>query len=117
MLPTTQAPVFNPTPTLIGIKGWPSSSASTLRISFKLSICSSMSSAGFAGVELMLDVVERRIPERHDGVAHIFVDVALSRQDHVGQRGQEAVHQRRQALRIVLEGFGDGGETADVGKT
>src|SRR3984885_973216 len=39
---------------------------------------------GFAGIELMLLVVERRVPERHDGVAHIFVDGALARQDRIG---------------------------------
>jgi hypothetical protein len=71
---------------------------------------------GFAGVELMFLVVERRIPERHDGVAHIFVDGALSRQDRVGQRRQEPVHQRGQALRIMLVGFRDGGEAPDVGE-
>ena len=59
---------------------------------------------GLAGVDLMLLIVERRIPERHDGVAHIFVDIALARQDRVGQRRQEAIHQRGQALRIVLVG-------------
>ena len=64
----------------------------------------------------MLLVVERRVPERHDGVAHIFVDGALAREDRVGQRRQETVHQRGQALRIVLEGFRDGGEAADVGE-
>src|SRR5579863_942875 len=31
------------------------------------------------GIDLMFLVVERRVPERHDGVAHIFVDVALAR--------------------------------------
>ena len=32
---------------------------------------------GLAGVDLVLGVVERRVPERHDGVAHVFVDSAL----------------------------------------
>ena len=64
----------------------------------------------------MVPVVERCVPERHDGVAHIFVDIALAREDRVGQRRQEAVHQRRQALRIVLVGFRNGGEAADVGE-
>ena len=64
----------------------------------------------------MFVVVKRRVPERHDGVAHVFVDVALARQDRVGQRRQEPVHQRGQALRIVLVGFRDGGEAADVGE-
>ena len=71
---------------------------------------------GLTGVELMLLVVDRRVPERHDGVAHIFVDGTLARQDCIGQRGQEPVHQFGQALRVVLVGFRDGGEAADVGE-
>ncbi|OIQ70407.1 hypothetical protein GALL_479810 [mine drainage metagenome] len=69
-----------------------------------------------AGIDLMLPVIERRIPERHDGVAHIFVDSALSRQDRVGQWRQEPVHQRGQSLRIALVGLRDRGETPDVGE-
>ena len=61
-------------------------------------------------------VVERRVPERHDGVAHVFVDGALAGDDRIGQRRQEAVHQRGQALRIVLVGLRDRGEAADVGE-
>ena len=57
---------------------------------------------------------ERRVPERHDGVAHVFVDRALAVDDGVGQRRQEAVHQRGEALRIVLVDFRDRGEAADV---
>ena len=71
---------------------------------------------GLAGVDLVLLVVERRVPERHDGVAHVFVDRALARQDRVGQRRQEPVHQRGEALRIVLVGFRDRGEAAHVGE-
>ena len=71
---------------------------------------------GFAGIDLVLLVVERRVPERHDGVAHIFVDGALAVEDGVGQRRQEPVHQRGQPLRIVLVGLRDGGEAADVGE-
>ena len=62
----------------------------------------------------MFLVVERRVPERHDGVAHVFVDGALAREDRVGQRGQESVHQRREALRIALVGLRDRGEAPDV---
>ena len=64
----------------------------------------------------MVLVVERRVPERHDGVAHIFVDGALAVEDGVGQRRQEAVHQRGEALRIVLVGLRDRGEAAHVGE-
>ena len=62
----------------------------------------------------MRRVVERRVPERHDRVAHVFVDGALAVDDGVGQRRQEAVHQRCQALRIVLVDFRDRGEAAHV---
>ena len=62
----------------------------------------------------MVGVVERRVPERHDRVAHIFVDRALVLDDRVGHRRQEAVHQLRQALRVVLVGFRDRGEAAHV---
>ena len=69
---------------------------------------------GFAGIELMFLVVERRIPERHDCVAHIFVDGALPREDRVGERRQKPVHQGGEALRIVLVGLRNGGEAPDV---
>ena len=42
--------------------------------------------------------------------------VPLRAEDRVGQRRQEPVHQRRQALRIVLVGFRDRGEAPDVGE-
>ena len=64
----------------------------------------------------MLLVVERRVPERHDGVAHVFVDGALAIEDRVGERRQETVHQRGQALRVVLVGLRDRGEAAHVGE-
>ena len=64
----------------------------------------------------MLLVVKRRIPERHDGVAHIFVDGALAVEDRVGQRRQKTVHQRGQALGIVLVGLGNRGEAAHIGE-
>jgi len=50
----------------------------------------------------MLRVVERRVPKRHDRVAHVFVDRTLAVDDGVGKRREKAVHQMRQALRIVL---------------
>ena len=64
----------------------------------------------------MVLVVERRVPERHDGVAHVFVDGALAVEDGVGQRREEAVHQRGEALRVVLVGLRDRGEAAHVGE-
>ncbi len=59
-------------------------------------------------------IVERRVPERHDRVAHVFVDGAFAVDDGVGQRSEEAVHQRGQALRILLVDLRDRGEAADV---
>ena len=115
MLPTTQGPVLRPTPTLIGMnRRGRSSSASCSRSWLSSSIALQHVERGVAGVELVLRVVERRVPERHDGVAHVFVDGALAVEDRVGQRRQEAVHQRGQALRIVLVGLGDRGEAAHV---
>ena len=67
-----------------------------------------------AGMGLVIAVVERSVPERHDGVADIFVDRSLALDDGVGQRRQQPVHQLREALRIVLEGLRDGGEAAHV---
>ena len=68
----------------------------------------------FARIELMFLIVERRVPKRHDGVAHVFIDGALSSENRVGQRGQESIHQRREALRIALVGLRDRGEAADI---
>ena len=59
-------------------------------------------------------IVQRRVPERHDRVAHVFVDGALAVDDGVGQRRQEAVHQRGQPLRIVLVDLRNRGEAAHV---
>ena len=62
----------------------------------------------------MIFVVERRIPERHDAIAHVFVDGALSIEDHVGHRREESIDQRGESLRIPLELFGDRGESSDI---
>ncbi len=60
----------------------------------------------------MRRIVERRIPERHDGVAHVFVDRALLPQDDVGHRRQIFVEERREFDRG--EAFGQRGERPDV---
>ena len=114
-MPTTQVPVLRPTPTLSGMRA-----ALLLRL-FLARLVQRIAALqhverGLAGVDLVLVVVERRVPERHDGVAHIFVDGALAIEDRVGKRRQEAVHQRGQALRIVLVGLRDRGEAAHVGE-
>ena len=73
-----------------------------------------MSSAASQALSSCVGSYERRVPERHDRVAHVFVDGAFAVDDGVGQRRQEAVHQRGQALRIVLVDLRDRGEAAHV---
>ena len=58
--------------------------------------------------------LERRVPERHHGVAHVFVDGAAMRQHHLRQRVEQAVDEADQALGIVLHALRDGGEAAHV---
>src|SRR5262249_52893542 len=36
-------------------------------------------------------LVERRVPERHDGIAHVFVDGAAMRQDDLAQRRKQII--------------------------
>ena len=55
---------------------------------------------------------QRRIPERHDGVAHIFVDGAALAQDDVAQWRQQLVDELRQ--RRGAHAFGNAGEVADI---
>ena len=45
-----------------------------------------MASEDSAGVEGLFGVVERRVPERHNAVAHVFVDRALAVEDLLRQR-------------------------------
>ena len=61
-------------------------------------------------------VIERRVPEGHDAIAHIFVDGALAGQDDVGGRRQEAVDQAGQALRIGFVDLGNSREPTHVGE-
>ena len=114
MLPTTHRPVLMPTPMLIGMNSVPLALAAASRSRLSRVDAFEHVERGFAGVELVGRVVERRVPERHDGVAHVFVDRALAVDDGVGQRREEAVHQRGQTLRIVLVDLRDRGEAADV---
>ena len=114
MLPTTHRPVLMPTPMLSGIKGRDVALRFLLADKIQLLDTIQHVDGGFARVELVSWIVKRRIPERHDRIAHVLVDGALSIDDGVGERRQEAVHQRCQALRIVLVHLGDRGEAADV---
>jgi len=110
MLPTTQTPVLRADADVERNEGL--SSLFRLLLADLVELVDPLQhvDGGVAGVKLMRLVVERRVPERHDGVAHIFVDGALARQDRVRERRQEAVHEPRQSLRIVLEALRDRGE-------
>src|SRR5476649_1552479 len=57
---------------------------------------------------------QRRVPERHDRVTHVFVDRAPVRLDQLGHGRQEAVHETREALRIEL--LGNAREAPNVGE-
>jgi hypothetical protein len=62
----------------------------------------------------MLGIVEGGVPERHDAVAHIFIDGPLLLGDDLGHRRQEGVHEACRCSGI--HAFGAGGETTDVAK-
>ena len=57
----------------------PSASASRLALRVERLEAAQHVERGVAGIVLLIVVVQRRVPERHDGVAHIFVDRALAR--------------------------------------
>src|SRR3546814_6211773 len=65
-------------------------------------------------VEPVLRIGERCAPERHDRVAHVFVDGAAMALDHTSLLTQEGVHQCGQLAGIEL--FRDGREAAHVRK-
>ena len=67
-----------------------------------------------ARIALLGCVVEGGIPERHDRVAHVFVDCSVAGDDGVGHRGEKPVHQRGEPMRVVLVAFGNCGETLHV---
>ena len=57
---------------------------------------------------------QRRVPERHDGIAHELVDSAALGEDDVGQRREQPVEEGDQLLR--RQPLGDVGEAAHVGE-
>jgi len=65
-------------------------------------------------IALLRRIIERGVPERHDRVPHIFVNGAVTRDDGVGHRGEEMVHQRGEPLWIILVALGNGREAAHV---
>ena len=60
----------------------------------------------------MIGIVQRRVPERHDAIADIFVDRALVARDDLRHRRQKMVHEMGQGLRI--HPFREGREAPDV---
>ncbi len=60
----------------------------------------------------MVGIVERRVPERHDRIAHVLVDGAALLKDHVGERRQQRVDEVGQLVRG--EPLRNGGEVPDV---
>ena len=62
----------------------------------------------------MILVVQRRVPEGHHRIAHIFIDGAAVIECHLGHRGQEPVHQTGKPLRVIF--FGDRGKAAEIGE-
>ena len=81
-------------------------------VSFSFSSASSILKHAFAGALAVLGNVDRRVPERHDGVADIFVDGRAVLHQHVGHRRQEIVEEDGELGR--LHRFRNGGEGADV---
>ena len=71
---------------------------------------------GLACIELVPVVVQRRIPERHDRVAHVFVDGALALDDGVGERSEKAIHQVSEAVGIVFVMLRNRSKAAYVGE-
>src|SRR5579883_702698 len=67
---------------------------------------------GLARPDGMVRHVDRCIPERHDGVAHVLVDRALALLDEVGHWRQQAIHEAGEPRGIEL--LGDGREAPHV---
>src|SRR5262249_5365418 len=62
----------------------------------------------------MKSVVQRRVPERHNRITHVFIDRALVVDDGVSQGREKTVHQGGQPLRVVLVEFGNSCEATYV---
>ena len=62
----------------------------------------------------MVRNIQRCVPECHDRIADVFVDGSFVIDDRVRERGKQPVHQRGEALRVVLVGLGDCGKTPHV---
>src|SRR5215467_6726457 len=69
---------------------------------------------GVAGMRCVIGIVERRIPEGHDRIAHVFVDGPTALKNDLAQRTQQLVDEVRQLG--CGHFFGDRREVSDVAK-
>src|SRR5882757_2457689 len=106
-LPTTAGAVQAET----GAKTWPAAAAPLLG---ELFAGGGGLQGGAAGIGDVIRVGLRRIPERHDAVADIFVDHAVVGRDRPAQRVEVARKPAGQELR--LHGLAQQRETLDVGE-
>src|SRR5262249_32604649 len=60
-----------------------------------------------ARLELMVRNIKRRVPEAHDGIADVLVDGSFVPNNRVRKRGKQPIHQRREALRVILVRLGN----------
>src|SRR5262245_31974963 len=60
---------------------------------------------GGARFKLMLRNVQRCVPKCHNGIADVFVDGSLVRDDHIGDRSQQAIDQGGDPLGVILVNF------------
>src|SRR5260370_41999243 len=62
----------------------------------------------------MLSNSQRRVPESHDCIADVFVNSSFLTDDRVRERSKQPVHERCEALRVILVQLGNGGEASHV---
>ena len=62
----------------------------------------------------MVWVGDGRVPKRHDGIAHEFVDGAAMAENVVGERCEERIHKLHHRFRV--HAFAQAREAADVGE-
>ena len=55
---------------------------------------------------MVLDI-QRRVPEAHDRIADVLVDGSFVTYERIRERGEQPVHQRREALRVILVRLGN----------
>src|SRR5215207_3395442 len=58
--------------------------------------------------------IQGGVPECHDGIADVFVNCALMIDDRVCERCKQPVHQRCEALRVILVELGNCGKSPHI---